>query len=805
MSGYSCFCQSPVSIGYFSSANDTIKGIAGVLAGEIKKAGINNIVTRKINTINEATIVLAPADQLVRNGYPATALKNLKGLASESIGIVGNGKQVILTGNSCLGVQHAAFRYLYLLGFRYYFPQEEWFIYPEKVNVLLKTTVFATPSFNNRRLWYAYGTGSDIVWTRYAFWEKANCLLGEMNANVGHSYDQIVERNKATFLKHPEWLSNTTRAGVIPDNPKFDITKPDLVKLVIEDSRNQIETLRKANSPAYKMISLSPSDGIGICDTKECRKIGTITDRVFYLINTVARNIRNDYPSTFVGCLAYSEYIAPPTAPVADNVYVSLTTAFNESKYSMDELMTLWKKKVRQLGIYDYQALYAWDYDLPGQAMASAYHTIAPAIKKYSRLGLKGYEAEINTGWIGKGLGYYLTSQLLWNTAVDDKKITDAFFNDCFRSSAPIAKKLFTELSRFNDPFISQPVIARWIDLWVEALQGEKDTRVTKRLEMVGNYLQYLVFYNNLKANPGEANLRILMEQAKLHLNDESVTYYPAMLVLSSGLPGFNVNEVLNQNKTRAFTYSAGEVRRWLTQYRSGLKKPVEYARVTPGKKLINVPGGKEYALSLHDVREDQNSYIGTTYFVFRKEDDPASYFEAQGDFIEGGGRKQPVEFSVFPFVDYNPPTGKALVHFSYADRKKWNRYSLKALKKGLYVLKVDDPRKGFQLRMSPDIAYSLFMPEQLKQQVGYIHSLYFYVPATLKSFKFLKTGTLKIIDPKGKVYDYGKAEQAEVEITPDKNQTGIWRLMYLAGFIKTEGFSPVFGIIPSRMLYPQD
>jgi hypothetical protein len=86
MFGYSCFCQSPVSIGYFSSANDTIKGIAGVLAGEIKKAGINNIVTRKINTINEATIVLAPADQLVRNGYPAPALKNLKGLASESIG-----------------------------------------------------------------------------------------------------------------------------------------------------------------------------------------------------------------------------------------------------------------------------------------------------------------------------------------------------------------------------------------------------------------------------------------------------------------------------------------------------------------------------------------------------------------------------------------------------------------------------------------------------------------------------------------------------------------------------------------------
>jgi hypothetical protein len=61
------------------------------------------------------------------------------------------------------------------------------------------------------------------------------------------------------------------------------------------------------------MISMGPSDGPGTCNSPACQKLGTITDRVYYLVNRVAKAIHKKYPSTLVGCLAYGEYSPPPT------------------------------------------------------------------------------------------------------------------------------------------------------------------------------------------------------------------------------------------------------------------------------------------------------------------------------------------------------------------------------------------------------------------------------------------------------------------------------------------------------------
>ena len=63
----------------------------------------------------------------------------------------------------------------------------------------------------------------------------------------------------------------------------------------------------------------------------------------------------------------------------------------------------------------------------------------------------------------------------------------------------------------------------------------------------------------------------------------------------------------------------------------------------------------------------------------------------------------------------------------------------------------------------------------------------------------------LRLIDPNGKVYDYGESPKPEeIEVTVGENQKGIWRLTYVTGFFKPEGIYPIFGIIPSRMLYPE-
>lgn len=793
-----------IVIGYKSTADDTLRIIAQVLAGELKKGNVKNVVVKTIYSTNEAAIVLGKISELEQNGGSIISKNKLAALSAESIGVIGNGRKVFLTGNSSLGVQQAVFKYLYLLGFRYYFPQKEWHIYPQNVNLFPIISLYSKPAFSHRRVWYAYGGGTEEVESRFAFWNKANCLGGEMNANTGHAYDMIVDRHQQEFLKHPQWLVNRKIPGVLPPNPKFDVSNPELVDFVIKDTKRQIDSLKKVGSPAYKMISLSPSDDLGTCNTKECQQLGSITDRVFSLINTVAKAIKKEYPTTKIGCLAYSEYIAPPSKPVEDNVYVSLTTAFNNSSYSNDELIGLWKKKVKQLGMYDYQALYAWDYDLPGQCMASANHTIAPTLRKYHKAGLTGYESEFNTGWINKGLGYYITSQLLWDPAANESDIKKEFFDKCFQSSALPISKLFEEWSHFNAPFISEGILGNWIDVLTTALNKEKDQQVIKRLEMIAGYLQYVIIYNKYKREGSQAALGELIEQAKMHMNDESLTYYPAMIVLGERLNGFSLNATIKENRTRQFTFSLQQTIQWLKQYRAGLKKYNEYTLAEPGKKLGPVPGGTKYNLSLHDVREDQNSFTGTTWFVFERKNSQNSFMELQADFAVGGGSKLPVQISVYPFTGYAVPQGAPLLQFNYSETKKWNRYSLASLSNGLYVIRIQDFKKGFQLKLSPDLNYSLFIPQGERLEVGYIHSLYFYVPPGTKSFRFLKTKTMRLIDPAGKEYDHVNNKQEEIEIFPTPGQSGIWRLMGVSEFFKPEGVYPVFGIMPSRMLYPQ-
>lgn len=50
--------------------------------------------------------------------------------------------------------------------------------------------------------------------------------------------------------------------------------------------------------------------------------------------------------------------------------------------------------------------------------------------------------------------------------------------------------------------------------------------------------------------------------------------------------------------------------------------------------------------------------------------------------------------------------------------------------------------------------------------------------------FRFQKSMLLRLIDPNGKVYDYGESPKPEeIEVTVGENQKGIWRLTYVTGF----------------------
>ncbi len=412
--------QGKVEIFADTKDNDSLQKLVDILKDQLKKSIGDNITVQPASSYKDKGIYISTATTSQRVKPPV----RLRQSGVEAFSIEATGQSVLIFGNCNMAAGHGIFTYLEHLGYRYYFPSQDWHITPVRPALYSKWSLVSSPSFYHRRIWYGYGTGSKIADADYNFWVLANKLGGSINASFGHSYEDIAIRNKDIFLKHPEWFYPPATKGVIPGDAKFDMTKEDLIQFIIQDVEKRIETSLKNKTNAYKMISLGPSDGLGTCNTPACQKLGTVTDRVYYLTNRVAKAIQKKYPTTMIGCMAYGEYMPPPTKKIEPNVFVAITTAFNSSKLKTEQLVEEWRKKGAMVGIYDFFSWYAWDYDVPGQSLASRSADMIKSIKKYYAKGVKAYEGESSIGWVSKGLGYYLASRPFQHSGIRSLEFT---------------------------------------------------------------------------------------------------------------------------------------------------------------------------------------------------------------------------------------------------------------------------------------------------------------------------------------------------------------------------------------------
>ena len=141
------------------------------------------------------------------------------------------------------------------------------------------------------------------------------------------------------------------------------------------------------------------SDGGGQCECEHCKKLGSVSDRVFGLANDVAKDVAKKYPGKMVGVLAYSEHSEPPCFALEPNVYVQLTAGFTRGRYTHDELLELWPKKCKNLGFYEYFSVWLWDFDrLPGGNGANLTRT-QTMIDRYVEAGATSVDAESGNNW----------------------------------------------------------------------------------------------------------------------------------------------------------------------------------------------------------------------------------------------------------------------------------------------------------------------------------------------------------------------------------------------------------------------
>src|SRR6185437_6729669 len=65
--------------------------------------------------------------------------------------------RLLLIGGSDLGASHAAFRFLEIVGCRWFFPAKEWEVVPSIADLKFDTNETDRPTLLSRRIWYGYG------------------------------------------------------------------------------------------------------------------------------------------------------------------------------------------------------------------------------------------------------------------------------------------------------------------------------------------------------------------------------------------------------------------------------------------------------------------------------------------------------------------------------------------------------------------------------------------------------------------------------------------------------------------------
>ncbi len=455
--------------------------------------------------------------------------------------------RLTLLGSNVYALRHAAAHVLRDLGFRYYAPSPRWHIIPQLPEVRVDLNLTSVPDLGARKIWYAYGQPDKELAGNYDRWVMGNRLTGPALLQTGHSYGNIILRNAAEFAKHPEYYAQQESGGRdtkrVPAASKFCVSNPGLMDLVARDRIRLLGEMRKANPLAY-MVSVDPSDGQGTCHCDQCKALGTNTDRVIHLANHVARKVREVYPDGWVGLYAYSSHRLPPTITVEPNVYVQVALAFNQTEFSLPELVERWSKKTSAIGLREYYGVEAWDWGLPGQMRGGkpAYHK--EWIPFYAARKVNAINAETNANWGGQMLGLFIASELMWDLKANVPALEERYFTDCFGTAAPAMREL---QKKFDAGGPLQALTLRPMFLEVEKAWGASDDpKVRARLADMMAYLLYADAYRKFVSTGGSRTnrddayyqaLKPLMSYAWQIRSRDIVHYYALARRLCNGLP----------------------------------------------------------------------------------------------------------------------------------------------------------------------------------------------------------------------------------------------------------------------------
>ena len=458
----------------------------------------------------EFSLVNTPGKQgifLVLDTSPVLPKVDLKALKAEESNEAfllysNDADRLWIVGRSDLALDHGVYWYLDKLGCRWLHPNEKWTIIPHRNDITLPINTLQAPAFALRDFAGTGGFGRPAIdpqqrtgdaWLLY---QHQNLLGGPLTLG-GHAGEAFNVTYKKELLAHPEYLAEINGKR----QPWDDITKPcysnsGLQALYV---KYRLDTLRDnlVSYPTTLTISVEPSDGGGHCECAECKKLGTVSDRVYTLVNLVAKAVAKEFPGKYVNLYAYNEHAMTPNIPIEKNVIVSLVPyGFQRTGLTPEEFIQLWGKKHGFLAMYDYWGIPDWSHNVPDMSP----RTIAEKIRFWQQNHVRAFNAE-STYSGSMGLNWYLASRLLWNPAQDEKAIVNDYFNKAFGPAQAPIRAMY--LSWGDDVMLTDSEVGLCYQSLQKALALTDDPAIRARIIDLGRYVHYLrLWYEYLAAAP---------------------------------------------------------------------------------------------------------------------------------------------------------------------------------------------------------------------------------------------------------------------------------------------------------------
>jgi Domain of unknown function (DUF4838) len=408
----------------------------------------------------------------------------------------GDGR-LLIVANHDDGLVFGAYQYLETLGIRFYFPSEHWTIVPQLADIEREEDQLVEPAFRMRQFvgTGGYGKAAAVdpegrLSNRWETWKRRNGFGEEFHID-GHAGEGFNVRNREILLAHPEYLA-TVGGKRTPWSKaaKLDPTNEAGLKLYVADRLREYASKRARDpgGPGSFAVSVEPSDGGGHCDSTECERLGSVSDRAFFVANAVAKALRHHFPGARASLFAYNSHAKVPDIKIEPNVYVTIVPyAFQQSGEDPKTFIQDWSRAKSPLSIYDYWSIPDWVHDLP----SFDFRTVPAERLRYWRAqkieGVLG-ESSYSAGAIG--LAWFVAGHLMWSPEANESELIAAFFRDSFRSAAPPLQAM---LERWASGFLLNSIELRASFANVSAaFTRTVDTDVLARVADYAAYLQYL-------------------------------------------------------------------------------------------------------------------------------------------------------------------------------------------------------------------------------------------------------------------------------------------------------------------------